>query len=81
MVFAGLEEFEEKVDKIANGQDDNTWIGQLYQQFSNSLGIDGSSIDDKDLGSQDWTNTSLFRTVFRSPRYPFLKDQARKLKS
>ena len=53
MVFAGLEEFEEKVDKIANGQDDNTWIGQLYQQFSNSLGIDGSSIDDKDLGSQE----------------------------
>ena len=48
-----MEEFEEKVDKIANGQDDNTWIGQLYQQFSNSLGIDGSSIDDKDLGSQE----------------------------
>jgi len=52
-VYAGLEEFEDKVDKIANGQDDNSWIGQLYQQFSSNIGIDGSKIDDDDIGDKD----------------------------
>merc|ERR1711976_754236 len=49
----GLEEFEDKVDKIANGQDDESWIGQLYNQFSTNLGIDGGKIDDADIGSMD----------------------------
>ena len=48
-----MEEFEDKVDKIANGQDDNSWIGQLYQQFSSNIGIDGSKIDDDDIGDKD----------------------------
>lgn len=52
-VFSGLEEFEDKVDKIANGQEDDSWIGQLYNQFSSSLGIDGAKVDDADLGSKD----------------------------
>ena len=33
----GLEEFENKIDKIASGHDDDSWIGQLYNQFSTSL--------------------------------------------
>lgn len=49
----GLEEFEDKVDKIANGQDDNSWIGQLYQQFSSNFGIDGSKLDDDDIGDKE----------------------------
>ena len=32
----GLEEFEEKVDRIAEGEDDgeNSWISKIYNQFS-----------------------------------------------
>ena len=32
----GLEEFEEKIDKIAEGEDDgeNSWISKIYNQFS-----------------------------------------------
>ena len=41
------------MDKIANGQDDESWIGQLYNQFSTNLGIDGGKIDDEDIGSMD----------------------------
>ena len=41
------------MDKIANGQDDESWIGQLYNQFSTNLGIDGGKIDDADIGSMD----------------------------
>ena len=52
-IIVGLEEFEDKVDKIANGQDDESWIGQLYNQFSTNLGIDGGKIDDEDIGSMD----------------------------
>ena len=51
--FAGLEEFEDKVDKIASGQDEESWIGQLYNQFSSNFGIDGGKIDDADIGSMD----------------------------
>ena len=33
--FSGLEEFEEKVDKIAEGQDTrDSWISQIFNQFS-----------------------------------------------
>ena len=33
---SGLEEFEEKIDKIAEGQDsgDDNWISKIYNQFS-----------------------------------------------
>ena len=41
------------MDKIANGQDDNSWIGQLYQQFSSNFGIDGSKLDDDDIGDKE----------------------------
>jgi hypothetical protein len=34
--ISGLEEFEEKVDQIAEGEDDgeNSWIKKIYDQFS-----------------------------------------------
>lgn len=48
-----MEEFEDKVDKIANGQDDDSWISQLYNQFSSNLGMDGSKIDDSDIGPKE----------------------------
>merc|ERR1719430_2822915 len=36
LVWSGLEEFEEKIDKIAEGQDggDDNWISKIYHQFS-----------------------------------------------
>merc|ERR1719365_491445 len=36
ILWAGLEEFEEKVDRIAEGEDDgeNSWISKIYNQFS-----------------------------------------------
>ena len=35
-INTGLEEFEEKIDKIAEGEDDgeNSWISKIYNQFS-----------------------------------------------
>ena len=35
-IITGLEEFEEKIDKIAEGEDDgeNSWISKIYNQFS-----------------------------------------------
>jgi len=52
-VWMGLEEFEDKVDKIANGQDDDSWIGQIYNTFSSNFGMDGSKIDDSELGPKE----------------------------
>lgn len=49
----GLEEFEDKVDKIANGQDGDSWISQLYNKFSSSLGVDGNSVDAMDMGDPE----------------------------
>jgi len=36
VLWQGLEEFEEKIDKIAEGQDggDDNWISKIYNQFS-----------------------------------------------
>lgn len=36
LFWSGLEEFEEKIDKIAEGQDggDDNWISKIYNQFS-----------------------------------------------
>ena len=36
MLTSGLEEFEEKIDKIAEGEDDgeSSWISKIYNQFS-----------------------------------------------
>ena len=48
-----MEEFEDKVDKIANGEVDNSWISQLYQQFSSNIDIDGYKIDDYDIGGRE----------------------------
>jgi len=36
LVWHGLEEFEEKIDRIAEGEEsgDNSWISKIYNQFS-----------------------------------------------
>ena len=51
--FTGLEEFEDKVDRIASGQDDDSWIGQIYNTFSSNFGMDGSKVDDSELGPKE----------------------------
>jgi len=33
-----LEEFENKVDKIAAGQEENSWISGLYKRLSDNFG-------------------------------------------
>jgi len=53
IVYMGLEEFEDKVDKIASGQDDDSWIGQIYNTFSSNFGMDGSKVDDSELGPKE----------------------------
>merc|ERR1719507_1265090 len=52
-IIQGLEEFEDKVDKIASGQDDDSWIGQIYNTFSSNFGMDGSKVDDSELGPKE----------------------------
>ena len=39
VTWKGLEEFEHKVDRIAQGEDseDNTWLGKIYQQFKHLM--------------------------------------------
>jgi len=53
IILIGLEEFEDKVDKIASGQDDDSWIGQIYNTFSSNFGMDGSKVDDSELGPKE----------------------------
>ena len=43
----GLEEFENKIEKISSGQDDNSWLGQLYSQVSPLLLTSLISIEQK----------------------------------
>ena len=47
MYFLGLEEFEEKIDKIAEGQDggDDNWISKIYNQFSFFNEVDDTLTD------------------------------------
>ena len=49
-LFSGLEEFEEKIDKIAEGQDsgDDNWISKIYNQFSFFNDVD-NSLSESDL--------------------------------
>ena len=48
----GLEEFEEKVDRIAEGEDedDDSWISKIYNQFSffNDDDVE-NSLDENDM--------------------------------
>merc|ERR1719430_13653 len=50
LVHGGLEEFEEKIDKIADGEDDgeNSWISKIYNHFSFFNGED-NSLSETDL--------------------------------
>ena len=38
-LFAGLEDFENKVDKVTKGADDdeNSWISQIFQKYGHSI--------------------------------------------
>ena len=40
MLCSGLEEFEEKIDRIADGKDtsDDSWISRIYNQFVGEYG-------------------------------------------
>ncbi|XP_059097350.1 uncharacterized protein LOC131891730 isoform X3 [Tigriopus californicus] len=51
IVNGGLEEFEDKVDKLAHGQgDENSWIGNLYHKFKGSfMGVEGNTIEQDGL--------------------------------
>ena len=44
----GLEEFEEKIDKIAEGADggDDSWIAKIYNQFSFFNDVDNTLTDE-----------------------------------
>ena len=37
MTIKGLEEFENKVDQIAAGHEENSWISSLYKKFSDNF--------------------------------------------
>merc|ERR1719270_1229464 len=47
ILLHGLEEFEEKIDKIAEGQDhgEDNWISRIYNQFSFFNDVDNSLAD------------------------------------
>jgi len=47
LLWHGLEEFEEKIDKIAEGQDhgEDNWISRIYNQFSFFNDVDNSLAD------------------------------------
>jgi len=47
VLWQGLEEFEEKIDKIAEGQDggDDNWISKIYNQFSFFNDVDNQLTD------------------------------------
>ena len=47
MVSSGLDEFEEKIDKLADGKADSDWISQLYSKFS-------PDIRENVVPEQDW---------------------------
>jgi len=51
-----LEEFENKIEKISSGQDDNSWLGQLYSQMSTSL-LDNPG--DGNEGASEATNSNM----------------------
>ena len=46
----GLEEFEEKVDRIAEGEDDgdDSWISKIYNKFS-FFNDDDNSLEENDM--------------------------------
>lgn len=52
-----MEEFENKIDKISSGQDDDSWLGQLYSKMSATL-MDKSGSDN--TGSLDGLEPPMF---------------------
>jgi hypothetical protein len=50
----GLEEFEDKVDKIANGHDTDSWMGDMYKKFIGEMNLDpDNSLDSMDLDGME----------------------------
>lgn len=52
LLWQGLEEFEEKVDRIAEGEDDgdeNSWINRIYNHFSFFNEVGDDHIEDGDM--------------------------------
>ncbi len=45
--YIGLEEFEDKIDKIAGGADsgEGSWLGSLYKKFKGSF-LEGNGMDE-----------------------------------
>ena len=45
-----MEDFEEKIDKIASGvdQDEHSWINQIYNKFSDAAIEDPDDFEDED---------------------------------
>lgn len=50
LIVSGLEEFENKVDQIAAGHEENSWISALYNKLSDNFinGNDGITEDQMD---------------------------------
>ena len=48
-ISAGLEEFENKVDQIAAGHEENSWISALYKKFSDSYINGNDSISENQM--------------------------------
>lgn len=51
LTWNGLEEFEEKIDRIADGQDttDDSWISRIYNQFVGEYGEVDNALDESDM--------------------------------
>lgn len=64
----GLEEFEGKIDKIASGQDDDSWIGQLYNKMSKTM-LSPESNDDNSNNNFDMEGLEppIFDETWNSP--------------
>jgi hypothetical protein len=51
MLCSGLEEFEEKIDRIADGKDtsDDSWISRIYNQFVGEYGEVDNALHESDM--------------------------------
>jgi len=51
LLFQGLEDFENKIDKLAEGEteEDNSWVGRLYREYKEQE-------DDDDENDENWMN-------------------------
>jgi hypothetical protein len=50
----GLDEFEEKLDKLADGRDDSDWISQLYSKYASVNQDDDWNIPEPPILDTTW---------------------------